>query len=210
MKTVSVVFSLILAISQQSDGQEKLVPMKPQGDPEVVEKAKPLIEAEFGEGTRINILSVKPFDDPSWMALFPNSSPSVVQAVVTHPASGHAASISFVVSTAGENYVVDYRSMEPTSLLKVLQNKGRMIEKTEDAEVVARAYVALCGLTVVNESNTTQNNDGYTVRVPTKVKGGAESKQTEIVFRLFVDERKHIIAKGSAEARKLPESKTKE
>lgn len=210
MKTITVVFSLILAISQHSDGQEKLVPLRPQGDPEVVDKAKKLLETEFGESSKINILSVKPFDDPSWMALFPDSSPSVVQAVVTHPESGHAASISFIVSTAGEKYVVDYRSMEPTSLLKVLRNKGKRIEKAEDAEVVARAYVALCGLTVVDEGNTAQNNDGYTVRVPAKAEGGAESKQTEIVLRIFIDEEKHLVEKRSAEARKPPESNNKE
>jgi hypothetical protein len=210
MKTIPLVFALILAISPHSDGQEKLVPMRPQGDPALVDKAKSMLEFEFGEESKINILSVKPFDDPAWMALFPDSSPSIVQAVVTHPESGHAASISFVVSSAGDKYVVDYRSMEPTSLLKVLRNKGMRIEKAKDAEVVARAYVALCDLTVADEVNTTHTNDGYTVRIPIKAERSGESKQSDIELRLVIDEKTQLISKVSAETKKLLESKDKE
>lgn len=211
MKTNPIVFLLFLiSISQHMHGQEKLVPMKVQGDPELIAKSKEMLESAFGEDSKVSIRSVEPFDNPAWKALFPNSSASIVQAVVSHPESGHAAVISFIVSSAGQKYVVDYRSMEPSSFLKVLKKQGKRIESVKDAEAVARAFVALCGLTITDEIDAQKTSEGYKVSLPTQSGKGDALKTIQIDLDLFVDGESRLVSEAKANLRTPTDSDKKE
>jgi hypothetical protein len=207
MKINPIVFSLfLLSISQHMHGQEKLVPMKAQGDPELIAKSKEVLESAFGEDSKVSIRSVEPFDNPAWKSLFPNSSPSVVQAVISHPDSGHAAVISFIVSSSGQRYVVDYRSMEPSSFLKVLKNQGKRIESVKDAEAVAKAFIALCWLTLTDEIEAKKTSEGYTVSLPTQSVKGAATKPIQIDLELMVDSESRLVSVAKAKSMAPSES----
>lgn len=202
MKINSIVFLfLLLSISQFIRGQEKLVPMKPQGDPELIAKSKEMLESEFGEDSKVSIRSVEPFDAPALKSLFHNSSPTVVQAVISHPDSGHAAVISFIVSSSGQKYVVDHRSMEPSSLLKALKSHKKRVESTEDAEKIARAFAELSGLTLSDKIETRKSDNGYTMSIPSQSGKADAVKPMLIDLELLVERDSGLVSEAKANSR---------
>ena len=189
--------------------QEKLVPMNPKGDPVLVEKSKAILESEFGDNAKVTITSVEPFEKPAWVALFPNSSPTIVHAVIAYPDSGHAAGITFVVSTSGTRYAVS-RSMEPSSFLKALKSHNKRVESTQDAEAIARAFAELCGLTLSDKIETLKSENGYTVSLPTQSGRADASKQMRIDLELLVDGESRLVSEAKAKSWVPAESDIKE
>lgn len=202
MKINPIVFLFItLSISQFACGQEKLVPMKPQGDPELIVKSKEMLESEFGQDSRVSIRSVEPFDAPALKSIFHESSPTIVKAIISHPDSGHATIISFIVSSSGQKYVIDHRSMEPSSFLKALKSHKKRVESTQDAEIISRAFAELCGMTLSDKIETKKNDKGYTVSLPYQSGKGDAVKPMLIDLELLVERDSGLVSAAKANSR---------
>ncbi len=210
MKINILIYSLFfLSISELIQAQEKLVPMNPKGDPVLVEKSKAILESEFGVDAKVTITSVEPFEEPAWEALFPNSSPTIVHAVIAHPDSGHAAGITFIVSTSGTKYAVS-RSMEPSGFLKALKSHNKRVENTQDAEAIARAFAELCGLILNDKIETQKSGNGYTVSLSTQSGKSDASKEMRIDLELLVDGESRLVSEARAKSWVPAESDKKE
>ena len=100
--------------------------------------------------------------------------------------------------------------MEPSSFLKVLKKQEKRIESVKDAEAVARAFIALCGLTITDEIDAKKTSEGYKVSLPTQSGKGDALKTMQIDLDLFVDGESRLVSEAKANLRVPAESDKKE